>query len=145
MRIALYNENLGELKALAGQLDQCAREYLCFAEIVPYARQENFCSMVRDGPDFDLFVVVQDGTSVWRWWNCCGRNGQRRGFSGFLTWISPCAPTATTRTGSGESLLLCPPCRKPLGGLWRKTQTLCEQSVPKQKSIYPRCRIHQSK
>ncbi len=62
MRIALYNENLGELKALAGQLDQCAREYLCFAEIVPYARQENFCSMVRDGPDFDLFVVAQDGT-----------------------------------------------------------------------------------
>ena len=48
MRIALYNENPGELKALAGQLDRCAREYLHFAEIVPYARQEDFCSMVRD-------------------------------------------------------------------------------------------------
>lgn len=52
MRIALYNENPGELKALSGQLDRCAREYLRFAEIVPYARQEDFCSMVRDGPDF---------------------------------------------------------------------------------------------
>ena len=62
MRIALYNENPGELKALAGQLDRCAREHLRFAEIVPYARQEDFCSMVRDGPDFDLFVVAQDGT-----------------------------------------------------------------------------------
>ena len=48
MRIALYNETPGELKALAGQLDRCAREYLRFAEIVPYARQEDFCSMVRD-------------------------------------------------------------------------------------------------
>ena len=47
MRIALYNENPGELKALAGQLDRCAREYLHFAEIVPYARQEDFCSMVQ--------------------------------------------------------------------------------------------------
>ena len=62
MRIALYNENPGELKAMSGQLDRCAREYLRFAEIVPYARQEDFCSMVRDGPDFDLFVVAQDGT-----------------------------------------------------------------------------------
>ena len=62
MRIALYNENPGELKALSGQLDRCAREYLRFAEIVPYARQEDFCRMVRDGPDFDLFVVAQDGT-----------------------------------------------------------------------------------
>ena len=48
MRIALYNENPGELKALAGQLDWCAREHLRFAEIVPYARQEGFCGMVRD-------------------------------------------------------------------------------------------------
>lgn len=115
MRIALYNENPGELKALAGQLDRCAREYLRFAEIVPYARQEDFCSMVRDGPDFDLFVVAQMARSAWRWWNCCGKRVPRRGFSGFLTWTSPCAPTATTRTGLGKSLLPCPPCRKPLG------------------------------
>ena len=48
MRIALYNETPRELKALAGQLDWCAREYLRFAEIIPYARQEDFCGMVRD-------------------------------------------------------------------------------------------------
>lgn len=63
MRIALYTENPGEVKVLSGQLDRCARENLRFAEIVPYVRQEDFCSMVRDGPeDFDLFVVAQDGT-----------------------------------------------------------------------------------
>ena len=115
MRIALYNENPGELKALAGQLDRCAREYLRFAEIVPYARQEDFCSMVRDGPDFDLFVVAQDGTFSLEVVELLREERQRRGFSGFLTWTSPCAPTATTRTGLGESLLPCPPCRKPLG------------------------------
>lgn len=62
MKIALYNENLGELEILLGQLDQCAREYLRFVEITPYVRQEDFCSLVRDGPEVDLFVVVQDGT-----------------------------------------------------------------------------------
>ena len=62
MKIALYNENLGELEILLGQIDQCAREYLRFVEITPYVRQEDFCSMVRDGPEFDLFVVAQDGT-----------------------------------------------------------------------------------
>ena len=51
-----------KLKTLSGQLDRCAREHLRFAEIVPYVRQEDFCSMVRDGPEFDLFVVAQDGT-----------------------------------------------------------------------------------
>ena len=49
MKIALYNENLGELEILLGQLDQCAREYLRFVEITPYVRQEDFCSLVRDG------------------------------------------------------------------------------------------------
>lgn len=62
MKIALYNENLGELEILLGQLDQCAREYLRFVEITPYVRQEDFCSLVRDGPEVDLFVVAQDGT-----------------------------------------------------------------------------------
>lgn len=62
MKIALYNENPQELKTLSGQLDRCAREHLRFVEIVPYVRQEDFCSMVRDGPEFDLFVVAQDGT-----------------------------------------------------------------------------------
>ena len=47
MKIALYNENLGELEILLGQLDQCAREYLRFVEITP---------------EVDLFVVAQDGT-----------------------------------------------------------------------------------
>ena len=62
MKIALYNENLRELEILLGQLDQCAREYLRFVEITPYVRQEDFCSLVRDGPEIDLFVVAQDGT-----------------------------------------------------------------------------------
>ena len=62
MKIALYNENLRELEILLGQLDQCAREYLRFVEITPYVRQEDFCSLVRDGPEVDLFVVAQDGT-----------------------------------------------------------------------------------
>ncbi len=62
LKIALYNENLGELEILLGQLDQCAREYLRFVEITPYVRQEDFCSLVRDGPEVDLFVVAQDGT-----------------------------------------------------------------------------------
>ena len=47
---------------MLGQLDQCAREYLRFVEITPYVRQEDFCSLVRDGPEVDLFVVAQDGT-----------------------------------------------------------------------------------
>ena len=42
LKIALYNENLGELEILLGQLDQCAREYLRFVEITPYVRQEDF-------------------------------------------------------------------------------------------------------
>ena len=58
MKIALYNENLGELEILLGQLDQCAREYLRFVEITPYVRQEDFCSLVRDGPEVDLFVEL---------------------------------------------------------------------------------------
>ena len=62
LKIALYNENLRELEILLGQLDQCAREYLRFVEITPYVRQEDFCSLVRDGPEIDLFVVAQDGT-----------------------------------------------------------------------------------
>ena len=62
MKIALYNENLRELEILLGQLDQCAREYLRFVEITLYVRQEDFCSLVRDGPEVDLFVVAQDGT-----------------------------------------------------------------------------------
>ena len=62
MKIALYNENLRELEILLGQLDQCAREYLRFVEITPYVRQEDFCSLVRDGPPIDLFVVAEYGT-----------------------------------------------------------------------------------
>ena len=62
MRIALYNENPGELEALSGQLEQCARECLRFMEITPYRKQEDFCNMIRSGPDYDLFVVAQDGT-----------------------------------------------------------------------------------
>ena len=56
MKIALYNENLGELEILLGQLDQCAREYLRFVEITPYVRQEDFCSLVRDGT-FSLEIM----------------------------------------------------------------------------------------
>ena len=33
LKIALYNENLGELEILLGQLDQCAREYLRFVAV----------------------------------------------------------------------------------------------------------------
>ena len=62
MKIALYNENLGEMEILLGQLDQCTREYLRFVEITPYVRQEDFYSLVRDGPEVDLFIVAQDGT-----------------------------------------------------------------------------------
>lgn len=62
MKIALYNENPGELEALSGQLEQCARECLRFMEITPYRKQEDFCNMIRSGPDYDLFVVAQDGT-----------------------------------------------------------------------------------
>ena len=94
MKIALYNENLRELEILLGQLDQCAREYLRFVEITPYVRQEDFCSLVRDGPEVDLFVVAQDGT--------------------FSLEILPCVPIGTMRTGLGKSLWIFIACGKPL-------------------------------
>ena len=63
MKIALYNENLGELEILLGQLDQCAREYLRFCGDYPLCETGGFfaawCGM---GPEVDLFVVAQDGT-----------------------------------------------------------------------------------
>ena len=113
MKIALYNENLGELEILLGQLDQCAREYLRFVEITPYVRQEDFCSLVRDGPEVDLFVVAQDGT-FWRLWSCCGRKDRMRIFFGFRIWILPCVPIGTMRTGLGKSLWIFIACGKPL-------------------------------
>ena len=103
MKIALYNENLGELEILLGQLDQCAREYLRFVEITPYVRQEDFCSLVRDGPEVDLFVVAQDGTFsleimelLW----------EKRPHA-HIFWFS-------MRTGLGKSLWIFIACGKPL-------------------------------
>lgn len=45
MKIALYNENLGELEILLGQLDQCAREYLRFVEITPLCETGGFLQL----------------------------------------------------------------------------------------------------
>ena len=106
MKIALYNENLGELEILLGQLDQCAREYLRFVEITPYVRQE------------DLRLIYlwwhRMAPLVWRLWSCCGRKDRMRIFFGFRIWILPCVPIGTMRTGLGKSLWIFIACGKPL-------------------------------
>ena len=111
MKIALYNENLGELEILLGQLDQCAREYLRFVEITPYVRQEDFCRT-------DLRLIYlwwhRMAPLVWRLWSCCGRKDRMRIFFGFRIWILPCVPIGTMRTGLGKSLWIFIACGKPL-------------------------------
>ena len=125
MKIALYNENLGELEILLGQLDQCAREYLRFVEITPYVRQEDFCSLVRDGPEVDLFVVAQDGTfSLEIVGACCGRKDRMPIFFGFRIWILPCVPIGTMRTGLGKSLWIIHSLRKAFGQILYRRECL---------------------
>lgn len=114
MKIALYNENLRELEILLGQLDQCAREYLRFVEITPYVRQEDFCSLVRDGPEVDLFVVAQDGTFSLEIMELLWEKRPHAHIFGFRIWILPCVPIGTMRTGLGKSLWIFIACGKPL-------------------------------
>lgn len=114
MKIALYNENLGELEILLGQLDQCAREYLRFVEITPYVRQEDFCSLVRDGPEVDLFVVAQDGTFSLEIMELLWEKRPHAHIFWFSDLILPCVPIGIMRTGLGKSLWIFIACGKPL-------------------------------
>lgn len=114
MKIALYNENLGELEILLGQLDQCAREYLRFVEITPYVRQEDFCSLVRDGPEVDLFVVAQDGTFSLEIMELLWEKRPHAHIFWFSDLDLPCVPIGTMRTGLGKSLWIFIACGKPL-------------------------------